>query len=98
MFTYFKTKIRHRKLLNDINEAEYNLEKEFVEMQAKLGLMFASPSFDFLVEYIEAQIEILRDKLEIENDVHTRAKLEVYRELMRLFNDSQLEDSPLSDS
>ena len=84
--------------MNNINEAEYNLEKEFAEMQSKLGLMFASPSFDILVEYIEAQIEILRDKLEIENDVHTRAKLEVYREVMRLFNDNQLNDSLLPES
>ncbi len=97
MFKYFKTKIKHRKLLHKIEEREYDLEQEFADVKQKLGLMFASPSFDFLVEYIEAQVEVLRDKLEIQDCVKTRAKLEVYRDLINLFN-QPLEDDHASDS
>jgi hypothetical protein len=98
MFKYFKTKIKHRKLLHKIEEKEYDLEQEFADVQQKLGLMFASPSFEFLVEYLEAQVEVLRDKLELQDCVRTRAKLEVYRDLINLFNAQTLEDSHASDS
>lgn len=102
MFKYFKTKIKHRKLLHKVEETEYNLESEFAKVQQRLGLMLASPAFDLLVEYIEAQIEILRDKLELQDCVKTRAKLEVYRDLVTLFDkpleDTSLEDTTLSDS
>jgi hypothetical protein len=100
MFKYLKLKLKHRKLLHKVEESEYNVEQEFAKVQQQLGMMFASPSFDLLVEYIEAQIEVLRDKLEIQDCVKTRAKLEVYRDLINLFNQplQDIEDTPTSDS
>ena len=100
IFKYFKTKLKRRQLFLNALEENVNIDKEFQDVQSRLGIVMAMPQFDVLVEYFEAQIESLRDILELDfdnKDNTSRAKIEVYRDLIALFNDAKekqlLEDS-----
>lgn len=100
IFKYFE-KRKRRKLFTDAIQDSISIDKELKDIETRLGVMMAMPQFDVLVEYLEAQIESLRDviELDIENKdtVRVRAKIEVYRDLIAMFGDikekQSLEDS-----
>jgi len=88
MYKYLlKYKAKRKKLL----DVEYNnnlLEQEFSRVQNAMNLMMNSREFQVLVEWLEAKVELSRDSLELKECSFVRAKLEVYRELIELFNDT----------
>lgn len=89
MFYKFKQKIKHRKLIHEIEATEEQLTAELVRMQNAMNIFVNNEGTKVFVEWLELQVELLRDKLELlsvhgkPNDtIHAGAKLEAYREII----------------
>lgn len=97
MFKYLhKLRVKYRKLY-DVKLIENEIELEFQKVKSQMNLIFNRTEFHVLVEYLEAKIENARDELELKESVEARARLEVYRDLMQLFNGTK-ENIDLEDS
>lgn len=89
MFHKFKQKIKHRKLINEIEATEEQLTAELIHMQNAMNIFVNNEGTKVFVEWLELQVELLRDKLELlsvhgkkDETIFTGAKLEAYREII----------------
>lgn len=93
MFDKLRQKVKHRKLIKEFEENELQFEAERIKVMNGLNVFVNSEGTKVFIEWIELQVELLRDKLELlsrlgksDELVFASAKLEVYREIIEQIN------------